>query len=875
MPLTSGTRLAHYEILAPIGSGGMGDVYHGRDTKLNRDVAIKILPEAFAEDADRMVRFSREAQVLASLNHPNIAAIYGVEDRALIMEMVDGPMLSERIAEGAIPLEEATPIIGQLIDALEYAHEKCVVHRDLKPANVKITPEGRVKVLDFGLAKAFGAEVSAGDPASSPTLTMRATLAGVIMGTAGYMSPEQTRGQAVDKRADIWAFGVVVYEMLTGRRLFGGETVSDTLAAVLKEEPACSLVPEPMRRLVRTCLMKDVRQRMRDIGDARLLMNEAPAALPSPQVQAAPRRMLPWATAAGFAVISAVIAVLHFRETAPERTPIRFQIQPPENTSFEFFALSPDGRQLAFVALGQDGRTSLWYRALASVSAHEVPGTQGAIGPPFWSPDSRFIGFVVPDKLKKVYVGASVPASVQTICDVPHSVFGASWNQDGIILFGTSGVTKVFRVSQAGGTPAPLQFSGQYPWFLPDGRRFLYSAGFGSAVPSLQLATLDGKERTLLVGDQSAQYAPPVGRSEQGHLLFVRDGALVEQPIDPVRFKLAGEAVPVAEGITSARRRRAGLFSVSANGLLAYLAGTSSGSSLTWFDREGKPQPLGSAPAMYNAVTLSPDGTRAALTIGDGRQLDIWLLDVARGVPTRFTDDPSNDAYPVWSPDGKRLVFGSLRDGPGDLYQKDAGGAAREQPLLKTPLRKGAFDWSADGRFLLYSVEDPKTKLDLWVLPLDSTQKPAPFVAKPYNESQGQFYPEPAGIPRWIAFTSDETGQLEIYVESFPAHTERVRISSGGGTQPRWRRDGKELYYIASDRKLMAVEVKTAPRFKHGVPKPLFDSHVSSSGSSGQFGEMKWASAPDGKRFLCITQRKESASAPITIVTDWQASLRQ
>jgi eukaryotic-like serine/threonine-protein kinase len=870
--MTPQRTIAHYRITAKLGEGGMGEVYRATDTKLNRDVAIKILPEAFAQDHDRMARFTREAQVLASLNHPNIAAIYGVEERALVMELVDGPMLSERIARGPIPLEEATPIIEQLIDALEYAHEKGVVHRDLKPANIKITPEGRVKVLDFGLAKALAGETAVADPASSPTLTMRATMAGVIMGTAGYMSPEQARGQSVDKRADIWAFGVVVYEILTGRPLFGGPTVSDTLAAVLKEEPAWELVPDPMRHLVRTCLVKDARRRMRDIGDARLLMNETPAAQ---QVQAARRRVLPWvAVTVLIAVIAAALTALHFRDTPQEAAPIRFQIQAPDKTSFEGFALSPDGRQLAFVALETTGRRSVWLRPLASLIAHELPGTEGAVFP-FWSPDSRFIGFSVPGKLKKVYVGASGPAPVQTICETPGYVLGASWNQQGTILFGTPGGApgNLFHVPQSGGTPAALRLSGLFPSFLPDGRHFLYYSGVGHGVPSVRLAMPDGNERTMVEGGmQFARYAPPASRSEKGHLLFTREGALVAQPMDPVRFELTGEAVPLVEQI--AVRRGSSFSSVSMNGVLAYMTGIFGSTPLVWFDREGKPQPLEGAPGFYSGLALSADGTRAALTKTDMQtsQTDIWLLDLAHGVPTRFTDDPTNDAYPVWSPDGKRLVFGSLRNGPGDLYQKQAGGAAKEQALLKTALQKGGLDWSDDGRFLLYNVLDPKSKFDLWVLPLEGAQKPAPFVAKPYNETQGQFSPGPVGT-RWIAYTSDDSGQFEIYVEPFPAGTDRFRISSGGGTQPRWRRDGKELYYIAPDRKLMAVEVKTTPRFEHGVPKPLFDSHILSFGTS--VGEIRWAPAVDGKRFLFITRGEELASSPITVVVNWQAAFKQ
>ncbi len=890
MALTAGTRLGPYEILAPIGAGGMGQVWSARDSRLNRTVAIKVSAEQFSE------RFEREARNVAALNHPNICTLFDVGPDYLVMELVEGPTLAERIGAGPIPLEEALAIAHQIAEALEAAHEKGIVHRDLKPENVKLTSEGKVKVLDFGLAKAREPESAAGNPAMSPTLTISATRAGMILGTAGYMSPEQARGKVVDRRADIWAFGVVLYEMLCGRQLYSGELASDMLAAViLKEpdwEPLPANTPGRIRELLARCLRKDPKMRLRDIGDARITIEEylaKPDGLEkTAAAPAAARRMRPWPAAAAvvLAVGLAGLSAIHFSEKAPEAAAVRFQIPAPEKAGYgNGIAVSPDGKRLAFVAIAE-GRTMLWVRPLDSLAAQPLPGTDGAAFP-FWSPDSRFIGFFGVGKLKKVEASGGPP---QTLCDVPNTGIGGSWSRDGVIVFGTNS-TGLFRVPQAGGAAAPVttldasrgeSFQGR-PWFLPDGRHFLYYVNSTTENSGIFLGTLDGKDRKRLVAArQGAVYAPLSGSGEKGHLLFLREGTLMAQPLDAGNFELAGDAFPVAEQVGSVISYP--FISASANGVLVYRGGGAGGNTqLAWFDREGKPLGTVGPIGVYNDVALAPDGKRVAVRKAEPQSgnLDIWLLDVAHGVPTRFTFDPAQEAFPVWSPDSSRVVFSSNRDGAANLYQKGAGGTGSEEPLLKSNLEKRSYDWSGDGKYLLYSVSEPKTRSDLWVLPepvgASGEQKPRPFLATPYNESQGQFSPGPAGTPRWIAYSSDESGRNEIYVQPFletaSAAAGKFQISSEGGLQPRWRRDGKEIYYIAPDGKLMAAEVKTGPQFEHGVPQALFQTRIFGGGAG--LVNFRYSPAPDGKRFLIDNQAEETASAPITAVLHWTAGLKR
>jgi Tol biopolymer transport system component len=891
------SSIGHYRIVSKLGEGGMGAVYRATDTKLNREVAIKVLPDAVANDPDRLARLTREAQVLASLNHPNIAAVYGVEERAIVMELVPG-----HPPAGPLSPEAALPLIRQLIDALEYAHEKGVVHRDLKPANLKITPEGRLKVLDFGLAKALSADTASdtahsGNPASSPTLTIQGTLAGAIMGTAAYMSPEQARGQKVDKRADIWSFGVVFYELLTGRNLFGRETVSDTLAAVLKTDPDWSALPPDtppaIRRLLRRCLERDRTRRLADIADARLEIDEAlesPAAIVAPLARAAFHW---WIAALALVALGGLaVAVVHFRETPPQAAAVRFQVPAPEKANFGLAppALSPDGHQLAFIAGGADGHSMVWVRPLDSVAAHALPGTEGAVEALFWSPDSRLIGFLVQGKVKKIEAAGGPP---QTLCEIPEFLIGGSWNRDGVIIIGTAD-GGLFRVSQAGGVAARLTTADEAhgelghlkPWFLPDGRHFLYLLRTANPeAMGIYLATLDGTERKRLAAtNQGGAYAPPAAGSQHGHLLFLREGTLMALPLDARRFEPAGEAFPLAEQVGSWLSGE--FFSVSTNGVLAYRNGGGAGggpqvggSQPVWFDRQGKSLGTLGPPGNYGTgPTLSPDGNRAAVDLGNSAgNRDVWVLDVARGVPTRFTFDSGQDFSPAWSPDGTRLIFGSVGVNAGvfDIYQKDSSGTGEQERQLQFSSAMFPNSWSPDGRYLLYTIAQ-KGNRDLWVLPAAAGTppgtKPVPYLQGPYNEQQGQFSPD----GRWIAYSSDESGSFQVYVQSFPAGAGKVQVSTAGGSQPRWRRDGKEIFYISADFRLSAVDVKTEPRFEIGAPQALFGVRTPVGGLADWFSH--YDVAADGMRFLVNTvaaERAGPAPTPITVIVNWQAALKQ
>ena len=905
MTIAAGTRLGAYEIVAPIGAGGMGEVYRAHDAKLNRDVALKVLPEAFARDAERMARFQREAKVLASLNHPNIATIHGLEDsgatHALVMELVEGPTLADRIKSGPIPIDEALRIAKQITEALEYAHEHGIVHRDLKPANVKVTNDDAVKVLDFGLAKALEGDASSIDIANSPTVSRMATQAGVLLGTAAYMSPEQAKGKAVDRRADIWAFGCVLYEMLTGKMAFRGESVTDTLASVIKEEPDWSHLPTTtpirVRVLLQRCLQKDPKQRLRDIGDARISLEEVLAGAPEPlPVTATPvpvplwRRALPWAIAATAAALAAVAFWTPWRATttpAPAE-PVRFQIPLPENVTFGptgVFALSPDGRQLAFTASGSDGVQRIWVRALESLEARPLSGSESNFLPPFfWSPDSRFIAFDAGGKLKKIEISGG-PA--ETICGLSGSAVGGSWNRDGVIIFGTNN-GGLMRVSAVGGSASPLttldpsrgETAHGLPSFLPDGRHFIYLRRSGTPENNgIYVGSVDAKPEEQsskpLVATQVAPAFLSSADAGSGQLLFVRDGTLLAQPFDARRMELSGEPTTLA-GVLGTFLSR-GFFSVSANGVLVYRAGAGRFRQLTWYDRQGKALGTAGEPGdLFPEVDLSPDGTHAAVSRIDveARNAVVWLLDFSRGTSTRFTFGSFSDTGPVWSPDGNRIIFASNREGNYDLYQKPASGARDEDLLLNSNEGKVPSSWSRDGRFLLYRARDRNGKWGIWVLPLKGDKKPFPFLHTEFNEEGGQFSPD----GRWVAYSSDESGRTEIFVRPFSPDSNGTAsgaggkwlISNGGGAQPRWRGDGRELYYLASDGKLMAVEVSTNPVFQAGVPKVLFQALAMSNASYSE-----WDLTADGKRFLLPAPTAQSAQAPFTVVLNWQAGLKK
>ena len=887
MALIPGTRLGVYDVSAQIGAGGMGEVYRARDTKLGRDVAIKVLPDSLASDPERLARFEREALVLAALNHPNIAAIYGLEEgpanaghyvRALVLELVEGPTLADRIARTPMPLDDALPIARQICEALEAAHEQGIIHRDLKPANVKVRPDGTVKVLDFGLAKLDERSASLscerGDLTHSPTLM--ASMPGAILGTAAYMSPEQATGKEADRASDVWAFGCVLYEMLTGRQAFQGDSVSEVLASVLKTEPDWHRVPagpEGIRRLLRRCLQKDQKRRLRDIRDARIEIDEAQAepltAIPGAQAPSRRNERLAWLFALVVVTIVAAVIVLGRLGAAPSTTPLpemRVEINTPPTTDPTSLAISPDGQTLAFVATS-DGQSRLWLRPFNAVSARPLPETDGASFP-FWSPDSRSVAFFADGLIKQIGVDGGSP---RTLANAPGGV-GGTWNREGVILFSRLG-SPILRLSDRGGDPTPAtqldaQQGAHYgPQFLPDGRHFLYWAVGGRAPNGVYVGQLDGSEtRRLLDADFPAVYA------SQDHLLFVRQGTLFAQRFDPARLALAGTPFPVAEQVTSSSNKVRAAVSTSDAGPVAYRTGSASGGErqLTWFDRSGHQLANMGAPfrSTQLAPSLSPDGRRVALFRGVNGNIDVWLLDVERGVPTRFTFDSADDVRPLWSRDGSRIVFSSNRTGVHDLYQKSASGSGTEEALLlQTPQNKLAIDWSPDGRFVLYQSIDPKRNIDIWALPLDGDRKPFAVVQTDFEEHGGQFSPD----GKWIAYVSIKSGRYEVYVRPFQRTADEIRISSDGGDQVRWRPDGKELFYIARDGQLVAVPIRLGSNnetVEAGTPVRLFVTRVSGWGSGTQ--GPQYVVSPDGQRFLMNTLTGEVITSPITVILNWK-----
>jgi len=878
MPLSIGTRLGPYEVLGPLGAGGMGEVYRARDTRLNRDVALKILPEAFTQDPDRMHRFEREAQVLASLNHPNIAVLYGLEEsggvRALVMELVEGPTLAERIQAGPIPLDEGVPIAKQIAEALEYAHDRGVIHRDLKPANVKVTGDpGAVKVLDFGLAKALDDRPASNDPANSPTISMGATRMGVILGTAGYMSPEQAKGRPADRRADIWSFGVVLCEMLTGRPLYRGETVAETLASVMRDEVAIPEAPPAIRSLLRRCLEKDPRRRLQAIGEARIALEDPLAALPTLPPPAAPRRPLAWIAAALFLLTSLTLAVIHFRETPPTPRVVNAAIVLPDKSAVHSFALSPDGSYLA-VALAIEGKQQLWVRGLDTNQFRPLPGTDDATYP-FWSPDNRYIGFFAQGKLKKVPAGGGPP---QTLCDVGYAR-GGTWNRYGVILFAANRGPSLHRVSSAGGVATTVASSEgdrlySYPVFLPDGRHFLYTLNTSDQFNGVYLAALDNPAgRRILADPSGVVWVPPSPASQHGHLLFIRESSFMAQPFDASAFQLAGEAVPFAGQASFGPENAYPLVSASDDGILVFLSGRNlADRQLTWFDRSGKELAKVGSRGRFRSISLSPDEKTVAVDHWSvGVASDLWLHEWTRGMESRFTTQQTSiNVLPVWSPDGRRIAFASSRTGRFDLYVKNAAEAGQDQVLLQSASVKLPSDWSRDGRYVLYTESDPKTHFDLWVLPMAGDRKPVPFLQTEFNEIEGQFSPD----GHWIAYASDESGRFEVYVRPFPAGAGRSKVSINGGAYPRWRGDGKELFYLAPEGKLMAAGVKAGPHneFESAAPQELFDAHLgylrpveSTSTLYNYYGVTR-----DGQRFLVNAIATESAETPLTLVLNWQ-----
>jgi Tol biopolymer transport system component len=851
--MTPGSKVGGYEIVALIGAGGMGDVYRARDTKLKRDVALKVLPEQFARDAGRMARFQREAEVLASLNHPNIAHIYGVEERALVMELVEGES-----PKGPMPFEDAWKIAMQIADALEYAHERGVIHRDLKPANVKVTPEGVVKLLDFGLAKAFiDQPESVGNPENSPTVTLGATVAGSILGTAAYMAPEQAKGKRVDKRADIWSWGVVLYELLTGERLFKGEDAADTLAQVLTKQPDLDRVPPQVRKLLSRCLEKDPKQRLRDIGDARDLL------VAQPVLPAVSQWRLGWIAATAFAVLAAVIAFVHFRSAPAPQRALRLSVPLPEDSSVLYLELSPDAKRLALL-LSREDKYQLYVRALDSDELQPLPGTEGALAP-FWSPDSRFIGFTGDGKLK-IIPAAGGPA--QVLCD-SLATGGGAWSRNGVILFSDQSGFK--RANAVGGPCTSLGKSEPgvgLPEFLPDGNHFFYirQSLTDNAATGLYLASLDEPVGHKILPDLSnVVYTPPASDGGRAHFLFLRDNAIMAQPFDNASLQLVGDPFLVAaRGSPSLTQFMAA--SAAPDGTLVYLAGRSRVTQLTWFDRSGKELGKVGPRAEQGGVSLSPDGQMVAM-VRTGRPPEEWVYDLARGPQIRLTPaGSSSTSGAVWAPGDGSVVFGMFGPaGPGIYRTNSNGGPPHLLMKSEATLPRAPSSLSRDGRFLVYSE-----KGGIWYARLESG-KPSGDGTRICDGAQGQLSPD----GRWLAYSSG-IGGGQVQIRPFPDGAGIWQVPSENAQEARWSSDGKELYFISGAILgrvgMMSVAIESDGHGGLRIPAPqrLFDIRVNRlSPLSSAF---SYNPAPDGKRFL-VNELVDTAEPTVNVITNWQKAV--
>ena len=887
MAIDPGTRFGPYEILSPLGAGGMGEVYRARDTRLGRDVAVKVLPSLFHDDEERLQRFEQEACAAGALNHPNILAIHdvGKHDGSsyVVSELLEGETLRERMAGAALSQRKAVEYSLQIARGLAAAHEKGIVHRDLKPENIFITRDGRVKILDFGLAKLT--EPADGQLKTDIPTRRVDTDPGMVMGTVGYMSPEQVRGRAVDHRADIFSFGAILYEMLTGKRAFHGESPAETMSAILREDPpdlseSNKNVPLALERVVRHCLEKNPEERFHSASDLAFAIEALSGSTPTSMPTAAmpefrprlikQREMIAWILAS-VAVLATLIS--HFQRAPIEARAVRSFILPPEKSSFDFSvrlgaaaAVSPDGRRLAFVATSE-GKQLLWVRSLDGLTAQSLVGTEGATCP-FWSADSRSLAFFAEGKLKKIEAAGGPPIS---LCNATEGR-GGSWNRDGVIVFAPNSTGVIYQISASGGAStavtkldeARTETSHRWPFFLPDGEHFLYfsggsglvGAGEGAAICVASLAKPESK--LLLSANSNAAYA-------QGYLLYLLERTLMAQPFDAKRLETTGEAFPIVEQIQPGRVQSTGIFSVSEQGVMVYQTGAGlSGSRLTWFDRNGKPTGVLGDLAPYSSLCLSPDGNKATVAIADliGRS-DLWLYEVARGLRTPFTFGPAAARQPVWSPDGSRVIFCSNRRGHFDLYQKASSGVGNEELLVESNLDKLPTSSSPDGRLLLYSAIDPKTKADLWVLPIGGDQKPFPFLHGESNEVSGQFSPD----GHWVAYQSDESRRFEIYAVPFPEPGSKRQISISGGRLPKWR--GKEIFYLAPDNKLMATEVNVkGDRLEVGATRPVFEIRP---GGPGNIYDV----TADGQRFLVNRAEEQQTSAPLTLVLNWTADLKR
>jgi len=895
----TGRRIGAYQVLAPLGAGGMGEVYRAHDTRLGRDVAIKILPSAFTSNPDRLARFEREARMLASLNHPHIGAIYGVEEQsgdggshvaALILELIEGQTMAERLARGPLPVAEVLTFARQIADALDAAHEKGIVHRDLKPANIKITADGAVKVLDFGLAKldAHGA-FDAGTLSQSPTVTIDRTQEGVIVGTAGYMSPEQARGMPVDKRTDVWAFGCVLYEMLTGRLAFAGETVSDAIAAVLGREPDWNALPPAtppvLRRLLQRCLVKDPRRRLRDIGDARVELEDTLAALSASLTSASAgdashRRAIAWyaATTAVLSALIATVAVWNLKPvpaTSPQpearlTLPLPEGIRLPLGSFGSVIAVSPDGNHVAFV--GESGKTDrLYLRTLKNADTKMLPDTEGAMHP-FFSPDSRWLAFVAGGKLQKVPTTGGVPV---VLCDVNDSR-GGFWSENGTIVFSPKARgAGIFQVSADGGAPKEIttldtsrgETSHRLPELLPGGETILFAA-YGATFQDVAIVAQSlktGERHVLIEGASLPRYV------STGHLLYVqpkRPGTIMAVAFDPETRRLMGPPVPVVEGVLSERGDYAH-WSIARSGMLVYAPGgfQEPQNNLVYVDRKGVATPVGTPPGRpYSFPRLSPDGRRLVVTL-QGIQDALWMYERATNTFNRLTFAGNND-WSTWTPDGKRVAYASVRAEPWRLFWKSADGSGNEEPLLAT--KSGAqqpYSWSPDGKVLVYSDGTPGAGQDIWALRVDGDRQPTPILRTPASEVDARLSPD----GRWLAYVSDESGRYEVYVQSFSSAGGKWQISTIGGREPVWAHNGRELFY-RNEGQMMAVEVATERTFQAATPRLIFQGPYEATTTISPDYDV----TPDDQRFVMVQRlQQQSATTNFNVVLNWSQELKR
>jgi Tol biopolymer transport system component len=900
-------RLGPYEITAPLGVGGMGEVYRATDTNLKRQVAMKVLPASVAGDPERLARFQREAEILAALNHPNIAHIHGLEKSAgniaLVMELVEGPTLADRIAKGPIPLDDALPIARQIAEALEAAHEQGIIHRDLKPANVKVREDGTIKVLDFGLAKLTDPAVTGFEPGpsmtQSPTITTPAmTMAGMILGTAAYMAPEQAKGRAIDRRVDVWAFGCVLFEMLTGKRVFDGEDVSETLASVLRAEPDWSMLPAAtptnVRVLLRRCLTRDSQKRLGHLSAARLELSETTL---SPSVVAQPVKrfvagslLLTLGAVVGGAL---VFGFLPARQSARATRTLRFQIEPPPGQTFPGangiprFALSPDGTRVVYASTDPGKRDQLWIRRLDSVEAQPIRGTDTepraglGIQQPFWSPDGQFIAFFdeLSHQLKKVDLDAG---AVQTVCEVSGNQYSGTWNAAGTILFASNETKGVRRVSASGGPPVQvtaLDNSRQeqahlWPEFLPDGRHFLFLDISRTEPSALYVGTIDSSARKRIVeSDAMARFMPP------NQLLSVRGETLVTQTFDVDRLVLKGDPRVVLDSIARTAQGRLGL-SVSTIGTLVYVAGKALENQfeVALRDRTGNDIAAeNSFPVSWvvdQSIELSHDGKALAFMQSEGSTTrDIWTLDLQRQIKLRLTTSPEDESSPVWSPDGLQIAFrGHHGEGVGadGIFEKSASGIGPSKLLFDGEPNEAVApqSWSSDGGLLVFTRAALAQTSGIWILTMRDG-KASPYLVNSFRNLDPSISPN----GRWLAYSSNEPGDYEIFVQSFPDPSkERIPVSGAGGRFPRWRQDGRELFFLNAQNRITAVAVTTEPRFETGKSTPLWETAFV---PQGRLFSKPYDVTPDGQRFVAAVPRSNTNPIPLTVLVNWSVAPKE